>query len=349
MKAQSTIHTVVLAVILIAAAPGAAVASGEVNLYSTRQPDLINPVLAGFTRSTGIKTNIVYVQKGLIERLKAEGANSPADAVLTVDIGELDNLKKAAVLQPVISPILKRSIPAHLTDPQGLWYALTMRARILMASKERVKPGEVATYEDLAKPSMRGRICIRSGKHEYNISLIASVIAHNGLEKAREWLDGVKMNLARKPQGNDRAGAKGIYEGACDVAVANTYYMGLMTTNEKQPEQKAWAAAIRVVFPNQDGRGTHVNVSGAGMTKSAKNTDNARQLLEYLSGDEAQSLYARQNYEYPVKAGVELDPVVRSWGPFKADAIGLADIAKQRSAAARLVDQIGFDHSTPGS
>jgi iron(III) transport system substrate-binding protein len=222
MRLQGAMCRVALAIVLLGGVvPVAALAGGKVNLYSTRQPDLINPVLDGFTRSTGIKANIVYVQKGLIERLKAEGANSPADAVLTVDIGELDNLQKAAVLQPMTSPLLKRNIPAHLTGPQGLWYALTMRARILMVSKERVKPGEVAAYEDLVKPSMRGRICIRSGKHEYNISLIASVIAHKGLEGAREWLDGVKLNLARKPQGNDRAGAKGIYEGVCDVAVAN--------------------------------------------------------------------------------------------------------------------------------
>lgn len=342
------VYAAAFAVALTTLAPKEANAAGEVNLYSSRQPDLINPVLRGFTRSMGIRVNIVYVQKGLIERLKAEGRNSPADAVLTVDIGDLDNLVKAGVLKPMSSPVLKGNIPAHLTHPAYLWYALTMRARILMVSKDRVKPGEVTTYEDLTRPSMKGRICIRSGKHRYNISLIASVIAHKGLNGARQWLDGVKHNLARKPQGNDRAGAKGIYEGVCDVAVANTYYMGLMTTNEKQPVQKKWAAAIRVVFPNQDGRGTHVNVSGVGVTKSAKNNTHALKLLEYLSGDEAQNVYAKQNFEYPVKKGVELDPVVKSWGPFKADTLNLTEIAKHRAAAARLVDEIGFNQFVPG-
>lgn len=323
---------------------GSALANdAEVNLYSTRQPDLIEPMLDSFTKKTGIKTNIVYVQKGLIERLKAEGANSPADAVLTVDIGDLDSLEKAAVLQPVTSSVLQANIPRHLSHPKNLWYALTMRARILMVSKDRVKANEVNSYEDLIKPSMKKRICIRSGKHEYNISLIASVIAHKGLEGAKQWLTGVKSNLARKPQGNDRAGAKGIFEGVCDVAVANTYYMGLMTTNNKEPEQKQWAAAIRIVFPNQQDRGTHVNVSGAGITKSSKNKANAVKLLEFLSDELAQSIYAKQNFEYPVKPGVVLDPVVKSWGTFKADTINLTEIAKHRSAAARLVDEVGFD------
>ena len=346
---RSIVYGVALAVAFAIVPPTAAAANGEVNLYSTRQPDLINPVLEAFTQSTDIKANAVYVQKGVIERLKAEGANSPADAVLTVDIGELDNLQKANVMQPITSSVLKGNIPANFTHPGNLWYALTLRARILMVSKDRVKPNEVTSYEDLTKPSMKKRICIRSGKHPYNISLIASVIAHQGAVEAKKWLDGVKKNLARKPQGGDRDGAKGIYEGVCDVAIANTYYMGLMTTNEKEPVQKKWAGAIRVVFPNQDGRGTHVNVSGAGVTKSAKNKANVLKLLEFLSGDQAQNLYARQNYEYPVKAGVELHPVVKAWGKFKPDTINLTEIAKHRAAAARMVDEVGFDQFEPGA
>jgi iron(III) transport system substrate-binding protein len=343
-----TILSALALAILVVASPTPSVAKEEVNLYSTRQPELISPVLEAFTQSTGIKANTVYVQKGLIERLKAEGANSPADAVLTVDIGDLDNLEKASVLQPVSSNVLKNNIPAHLTHPENLWYALTMRARILMVSKDRVKDDEVTTYEDLTNASMKRRVCTRSGKHEYNISLIASVIAHKGDDRAKKWLEGVKNNLARKPQGNDRAGAKGIFEGVCDVAIANTYYMGLMTTEEKQPEQRKWAAAVRIVFPNQNDRGTHVNVSGAGMTKSTKNKANTVKLLEFLSGSEAQSIYAKQNFEYPVKAGVELDPVVKSWGAFKADKIKLTEIAKYRAAASRMVDEIGFDQFEPG-
>ncbi|MCG8511244.1 MAG: extracellular solute-binding protein, partial [Rhodospirillales bacterium] len=215
--------------------------------------------------------------------------------------------------------------------------------RILFVSKDRVAPGEIKTYEDLAGPDMKGRVCIRSGKHVYNISLFSSMIAHKGTDEARRWLAGLKDNLARKPQGNDRAQAKAIKEGVCDVAVANTYYMGKMATNEENPEQKEWANAVRIVFPNQEGRGTHVNISGVAVTKSAKNYENAVKLIEFLSGDVAQKMYAETNLEYPVKAGIELHPLVESWGSFKADNVNLSDVAKHRAEASKLVDQVGFN------
>ncbi len=315
----------------------------EVNLYSYRQPFLIQPMLDAFTRETGIAVNVVYAKQGVLERLKAEGENSPADAVLSVDIGRINDIAQAGVLQPLRSDVLEANIPGQYRHPDGLWFGLTTRARIFFVSKDRVAPGEIATYEDLASPALKGRVCIRSGKHVYNVSLFASIIANKGLDSARDWLAGVKANLARKPQGNDRAQAKAIKEGVCDVAVANTYYFGKMATNEKNPEQKEWAEAVRIVFPDQDGRGTHMNISGAGITKSAKNRENAVRLLEFLSGDESQKLYAETNLEYPVKPGVPLHPLVASWGSFKADTLSLEEVARNRSAAAKLVDEVGFN------
>ncbi len=324
-------------------------ATKEVNLYSYRQVYLIKPLLSEFTRKTGIKVNVVYARKGMLEKLKAEGMNSPADVILTVDIGRLNDMVKAEVLQPVKSPVLEKNIPAQYRHPDGLWYGLTTRARVLFVSKDRVKKGEVTSYEDLASPKMKGRICMRSGKHPYNLSLIASMIAHKGEAETRRWLEGLRANLARKPQGNDRAQAKAINQGVCDIAIANTYYMGKMATNGKHPEQKKWAAGLRVLFPNQQDRGTHVNISGAAIAKSAKNRDYAIKLLEFLSGDFAQKIYAGQNFEYPVKEGVEWHPLVAGWGTFNADAINLVEIARHRGTASRLVDKTGFDRPLGGS
>ena len=342
------ISTFVMSALLVGAMAGKLALAGEseVNLYSYRQPFLIQPMLDAFTKETGIKVNVVYAKKGMLERLKAEGENSPADAVLTADIGRLNDMVEAGVLQPVHSDALERNIPAQYRHPDGLWFGLTTRARVIFASRDRVGTEEVLTYEDLAAPKLKGRVCTRSGKHVYMVSLIASVIAHAGEDKAEQWLRGVKANLARKPQGNDRAQAKAIHEGICDVAVANTYYLGKMATNEDKPEQKAWAESLRIVFPNQDDRGTHVNVSGAAVTRSAGNRENAVRLLEFLSDDYAQELYAEQNFEYPVKAGVPLHPLVASWGDFKADTIGLADVAKYRAAASKMVDRVGYDQAT---
>ena len=318
-------------------------AADEVNLYSYRQPFLIKPMLAEFTKQSGIKVNVVYAKKGMLERIKAEGESTPADAVLTTDVGRLSDMVDAGVLSPVKSAIIEAAVPAQYRHPDGLWVAQTTRARILFASKERVKPGEVTSYEDLADPKMKGRICIRSGKHLYNISLLASMIAHKGEAEAEKWLRGLKANLARKPQGNDRAQARAVYEGVCDIGIANTYYMGKMQTNEKKPEQKKWAASVNVLFPNQADRGTHVNISGAAVLKFSKNKANAVKLLEFLVSDSAQKIYAEQNYEYPVKASVQISPLVKSWGRFKADNINLALVAKHRAQAAKMVDRVGFN------
>lgn len=316
----------------------------EINLYSYRQPFLIKPILDSFTEKTGITVNMVYAKKGMLERIKAEGAMSPADLVLTVDIGRLNDMVEADVLATTQSKILEKSIPAHLRDPEGRWYGLTQRSRVIFAAKERVPEDEKLSYESLADPKYKGKICIRSGKHVYNVSLIASMIAHHGVEDTRKWLEGLKANLARKPQGNDRAQAKAIFEGVCDLGIGNTYYYGKMVTNEKKPEQKEWAKAIRVVFPNQDDRGAHMNISGAGVLKSSKNKEAALKLIEYLAGPEAQKIYAQQNFEYPVLEGVEIDMVTSKLGEFKADEISLAEVAKNRAAASKLVDETGFDN-----
>ncbi len=331
-----------------AAAAAPALAAQEVNLYSYRQPFLMKPLLDAFTGKTGINVNVVYAKKGMLERLKAEGANSPADAVLTVDIGRLHDMAEAGILQAINSPALERSVPAQFRHPDGLWFGLSLRGRVLYVSRDRVAPGAVSTYEDLADPALRGRVCTRSGKHVYSVSLIASVIAHRGIDGARVWLEGVKANLARKPQGNDRAQAKAIHQGVCDVALGNTYYMGKMVTNEKEPAQRQWAEAIRLVFPNQSDRGAHVNISGGAVTKAAKNRANAIRLLEFLTGDDAQRIYAETNFEYPVKPGAAVSPLVASWGRFDADRIPLAEVARHRAAASRLVDEVGFDVG-PGS
>ncbi len=318
-------------------------AAEDVNLYSTRQPFLMKPLTDAFTKETGIKVNMVYLKKGMLERLKTEGMNSPADLILTTDIGNLHNHLKAGLLQSVSSDTLNKRIPVQYRHPDGLWYGLTMRARVIYAHKDRVKPGEITRYEDLAAPHMKGRVCIRSGKHVYNVSLLASMVVALGEDGARTWAKSLRENLARKPQGNDRAQVKAVYEGQCDVAVGNTYYMGKMATNEKSPEQKDWAKSVRIIFPNQADRGTHVNISGAAVTKSARNKANALKLIEYLSSASAQKIYAETNFEYPVLDGVALHPIVASWGTFKADKAYLAKIAEQRSLASRLVDQVAFN------
>ena len=318
-------------------------ADGEVNLYSYRQPFLIEPMLEEFTAQTGTKVNVVFAKKGMVEKIKAAGANNPADAVLTVDIGRLDALHKAGLLESVDSAVLNEAIPANLRHPDGLWFGLTTRARLALTSRERVKSGELESLADLADPKFKGRICTRSGKHVYNVALIASVIAHEGEEAAEQWLAGVRDNLARKPQGNDRAQAKGIYEGVCDVAISNHYYMGKMATNEKKPEQKDWAKAVNVQFLDQNGRGNHVNISGAAVIKGAKNRDNAVALLEFLAGDKAQNMYATVNFEFPVKDGIKTHELVESWGSFTADTLSLEEIASHRATATKLVDKTGFD------
>ena len=312
------------------------------NVYSYRQPYLIDPLFKDFTEKTGIKVNVIFAEKGLIERIAAEGRNSPADVLLTVDVGNLMQAKDAGIGQPIQSPALDAAIPETYRDKDGIWVGLTRRARVVYASKERVKLDKI-TYEDLADPKWRGKICIRSGQHVYNVALIASMIAAHGEADTEEWLKGLKANLARKPAGDDRMQVKGVYAGECDLAIGNTYYMGAMLQNEKEPEQKEWANSVNILFPNTDGRGTHVNISGAVLAKNAPHKENALKLLEFLASDEGQKDYAEINNEYPVKEGVPWSPLVQSWGTFKPDPISLNEIAALRKKASELVDKVGFD------
>ncbi len=316
--------------------------AGEVvNVYSYRQPFLIKPMFDAFTRETGITVNVVYAKKGLVERLRREGANSPADLLFTADIGRLADAVNAGVTQPAESAALKSNIPSQYRDPDDQWFGLTARARIIVASKDRVKPGEIATYEELADPQWKGRVCTRSAKNAYMVALTAAIIAHYGETKAEQWLRGVKANLARKPQGNDRSQVKAIMEGVCDVAVINHYYIGKMMANEVQA---AWAASVNIVFPNQQSYGTHMNVSGVALTKSAPNKENAIKLMVFLSDDLAQQMYAEQNFEYPVKQGVPWSGLLRSFGDYKADDLALAEIARLRASASKLADKVGYDN-----
>jgi iron(III) transport system substrate-binding protein len=320
----------------------AAQADGVVNVYSYRQPDLIKPVLDAFSTQTGIETQVLFLDKGLEERIAAEGANSPADVILTVDIARLAAAKDRGVTQPVEDAGINAALPAEYRDPEGHWFGVTKRGRVIYASKDRVTDTDIS-YSDLADPKWRGKICIRSGQHDYNLALFSALIAHWGEEKTEEWMKGFKANLARKPDGNDRGQAKSIMAGECDLSLGNTYYVGLMMTNEKEPEQKDWANAINVVFPSIDGSGTHVNISGMAMAKNAPNRDNALKLMEFLAGQEAQKIYAAEVFEYPASPDVEPSDIVKSLGTLNADTLPLADIAKNRKAASEMVDRVGLD------
>jgi iron(III) transport system substrate-binding protein len=319
--------------------------AAEVNVYSYRQPQLIKPIFDVFTQETGVVVNAVYAKTGMLERLRSEGRNSPADLVFTVDIGRLTDTVNAGLTQAVQSSILNKNIPENFRDPDGHWFGLTSRARIIATSMDRVNPGEISTYEELADPKWKGRICTRSGKHPYMVALTASVIVTHGIDSAKNWLQGVKDNLARKPQGNDRAQVKAIHSGVCDVAVINHYYMAKMLAD---PEQVPWAESVRVIFPNQKGRGTHMNVSGVALTKYSPNKEDAIRLMEFLSSVKGQALYAEKNGEYPVTnyfgktVGLQ-NPLLASWGPFVQDVVLLVNIANNRAAAIRMADQVGYD------
>ncbi|WP_373944241.1 Fe(3+) ABC transporter substrate-binding protein [Paracoccus marcusii] len=311
----------------------------EVNVYSHRQPELIQPLIDAFTAETGIPVNVAFVDKGMVERLQAEGDRSPADLVLTVDVARLGEVKDAGVLQPVEDPALE-AIPAGLRDDENQWFALTTRARIVYASKERVADGEVTTYEDLADPKWEGRICTRSFTNDYNVALTAAYLAHHGEEETVAWLEGVKSNLAKRPEGGDRDQVKAIWASECDISLGNTYYMGAML---KDDEQKEWAESVRIVFPTFEDGGTHVNVSGVAMTKSAPNRDAALQLMQFLAGEEAQRIYAETNNEFPVTEGVERSELVASWGDFTADDLTLTEISDLRPQALDLIERVNFD------
>ncbi|WP_120513352.1 Fe(3+) ABC transporter substrate-binding protein [Photobacterium salinisoli] len=329
------------AVLLGLSAPQMVQAAEEVNVYSLRQPFLIEPMLKEFTDETGIKVNVKFAKDGIAEKLAQEGEYSPADVILTVDISRLAELSDKGLVQAVDSEVIDKNVPAQYRDSDDEWFALTLRTRSVYSSRERV--GRLPAgfdYLDLAKPEWKGKICTRSGKHPYNISLVSSMIAHYGEAETKTWLEGVKANLARKPQGNDRGQVKAVKEGLCDLAIGNSYYLGNMLSDENQ---KAWAEAVYINFPGQQANGTHVNISGMAMAKYAPNKANAQKLMEFLTSDKAQHMYAEVNFEYPVKAGVERSELVASWGDFSADTLPLEKVAEYHNAATKLLDEVQFD------
>ena len=342
LSAMLRTRTLSVSAALILLVPASAAMAAEVNIYSSREPQLIEPMLKAFTDKTGIKTNVVFVRDGLNERLAAEARNSPADLMLTVDVARLTEAKAQDLTQSVVSPAVNAIVPANLRDSDGHWIALTLRARVIYASKNRVKQDAI-TYEELADPKWKGKLCSRSGQHAYNTGVVAAMVAHKGAAATETWLKGVKDNLAHKPAGGDREQVRDVFAGKCDLALGNTYYMGLMQTNDKNPEQKEWANAVKVLFPNAGDRGTHVNVSGAALTKNAPNKDNAIKLIEFLISDDAQAMYASVNHEYPVNPKVEPSTTVKSWGVLKADSLPLAEISKHRKEASEIVDKVNFD------
>ena len=323
----------------------AAASASEVSLYTTREPKLIQPLLDEFTKDTGVKVNTVFVKDGLIERVKAEGDKSPADVLMTVDIGNLLDLVEAGITQPIDSKALQDAIPANLRGADKQWYTLSLRDRVAYVAKDL--DINAITYEDFADPKWKGKVCIRSGQHPYNTALIAAMIAHNGVEATETWLRKVKENLGRKAAGGDRDVARDILGGICDIGIANAYYVGRMKNAEPGTDARKWGDAIKVVrptFASDKSRGTHVNISGASVAKHAPNKDNAVKLLEYLVSDKAQGMYANANYEYPIKQGITLDPVVASFGTLTVDPLPLTEIAKHRKQASELVDKVGFNN-----
>ena len=313
----------------------------EVNLYTTREPGLIKPLMDSFTKSTGIKVNSIFIKDGLAERVAAEGGRSPADVLMTVDIGALVDLVDKGLTQPVQSAVLERAVPANLRGKGGEWFALSLRARVVYARKDLNLTS--FTYEQLADPQWKGKICTRAGQHPYNTALIAAYIAHHGEARAETWLNGFKSGLARPATGGDRDGARDIMGGVCDIAVANSYYVGLMRSGTGGPEQQKWGAAIKVILPTFAGGGTHVNVSGASVARNSPNRAAAVRFLEYLVSDEAQKIYAEADYEYPVKAGATVHPLIAALGSLTVDTLSVADVARHRTTASKLVDKVGFD------
>jgi len=313
-----------------------------VNIYTARHYAVDDVLYAEFTKQTGIKVNVVKgTAPELIERLKREGESTPADLFVTVDGGVLNTAKQAGVLQPVKSAAVDQNVPANLRDSENQWIGLSTRARVIVYSKERVKPEQLSTYEDLATDKWKGKLLVRSSTNLYNQSLVASMIALNGEQAAADWAKGIAANLARDPEGGDRDQAKGIVAGLADVAIMNTYYVGQLI-NSKDAEEVKVGQAVGVFFPNQQTTGTHVNISGIGLTKHSKNPEAAVKLIEYLTGQEAQEIMSRENFEYPVNPKAKWPELLASWGQFKAQQIDFAKLGENNKLAVQLMDKAGW-------
>lgn len=314
----------------------------EVNVYSHRHYESDQRLFDEFTEQTGIRVNVVSASADeLITRLENEGENSPADILITVDAGRLHRAKSKGLLRPVRSEVLESTVPSTLRDPEGHWFGMTMRARVLIYDRDRVSSDELSTYEALADERWAGRILARSSGHVYNQSLLASLIASSGEELAESWASSVASNLARSPSGGDTDQIKAVAAGVGDVAISNSYYFGRLL-GSADAEDRRLVERLAVFFPNQDGRGTHVNVSGAGVTTSSKNTENAVRLLEFLASEEAQEVFAHVNYEYPVNPEVEPAEILKSWGEFKIDTLNLARLGELNAAAVEAFDRAGW-------
>ena len=313
-----------------------------VNVYTHRHYESDQKLFDDFTAKTGIKVNIVKADADqLIERLKTEGKNSPADVLITADAGRLVKAKEMGLLQPVKSDILDKNIPANLKDTEGEWFGLTKRVRVIVYNPEVTNKSELSTYENLTDPKWKGKILIRSSNNLYNQSLLASMIGHFGEEKAARWAEGIVKNFAREPKGNDRDQMKAIISGDGEIAIVNTYYLGLLL-NSTNEEERNVGNSLAVFFPNQNDRGSHINISGAGVTKGSKNKDNAIAFIEYLSSVEAQESFAEANYEYPVNKEAKLSELLASWGKFKEDSINMEELGKNNSAAVKIFDKAGW-------
>ena len=330
-----------IAIATTVAAGAAHAQSSEVNVYTYRDSKLIQPLFDAFTKDTGVKVNVISASSVLEQRISAEGVHSPADVLLTVDIGRLEDAVKAGISQPIVSPVLDKVVAPQYRDPEGHWYAISMRARVIYASKERVTQNAI-TYDELADPKWKGKICIRSGQHIYNNALFAAYLAKHGEAKAEQWLRGLKANLAQKPSGGDRETARDVAAGKCDLGIGNTYYWALMM--DKEADRKPWAEATKVILPTFADGGTHVNVSGVVLAKHAPNKANAMKLIEWLVGEKAQHMHADLNYEYPLRAGIAINPTIAGYGTLTPDTLSLAKIADNKKAAAALVDKVGFDN-----
>jgi iron(III) transport system substrate-binding protein len=311
----------------------------EVNLYSHRHYEVDKAIFEEFTKETGIKVNVVQASADqLMERLKAEGENSPADLLLTVDAGRLQRAKEANLLQPATSEKLDKAVPEDLRDPDKQWYGVTVRARVIVFPKDRLKASDFSTYEDLADAKWKGRVLGSSAGSVYNQSLVASLIEADGLEKAQQWATDFVKNMARAPQGGDRDQARAVVAGLADAALVNTYYIGLLRTS-KDPKDVEVGEAVEVFFPNQDGRGAHINVSGIGLTRSAKNKENAIKLMEYLVSPEVQARFATANHEYPLSLDIEASPVLKAFGPFKADRSAVQKLGSLNGEAVEVLNK----------
>lgn len=315
---------------------------GEVNVYSARHYDVDAELFAQFTEKTGIKVNVVEGDAPeLIERLKREGSSTPADLFITVDGGVLDNAKKADILQPVQSSLINEQVPAEFRDPENYWIGLSTRARVIVYAKDRVDPSELSTYEDLATEKWKGKLLVRSSTNMYNQSLLASLIEINGEAAAEKWAAGIAANLARDPEGGDRDQAKAVVAGVGDVAIMNTYYVGQLSVSD-DPEEVKVAEQIGVFFPNQETTGTHLNISGAGLTKHSKNKDNAIKLIEFLTSVEAQEYVSKVNFEYPVNPEAKWPELLESWGKFKHQQIDFAAYGEHNPKAVEIANKVGW-------